>query len=130
MGRERIAGSGKPSDRPAPSPVPHRHQGGMALHAACYIGTEAKDKVVTVKIKGLHDTSHCDADILLGHEVIGGAKGDWKTKDFRVAIKGFDVPLTCKGFGTYSAVVPPGLDHALVSLLVMALDDLFRDKAF
>lgn len=88
-------------------------------------------------MSGMLDPFNCDASILLGaSNKIGKIKGNWRAKKFSITIDGSVVAKVSKkrtmssmfmGADTYCIDVQPGVDVAFVSLLVVALDELYND---
>ena len=109
------------------------------LHATWYIGTEANEKAVFLKKKGLMNPMKCDAGIIIDGTEVGEATGNWRAKTFEITIGGnkvatigresslsinamlFDADSYCID------VLVPGVDLAFVSLICAGLDELYHD---
>lgn len=107
-----------------------------AMHATCYIGTMADEKKCAVKKKGLTDLTKCDADIYLGDNVIGEVTGNWRAKSFKVSIGGDQVADVHRKTGatghllnadSYCMDIVAGVDTAFISMVIIALDELYHD---
>ena len=107
------------------------------LHPACYIGTMQDEKKCTVKVKGLMNPTKCDANIYVGDSVVGEATGNWRAKTFTIAMGGNKVAEVKRKTGmtgrmfdadSYYIDVAAGVDQAFISLVVIALDELYHDN--
>ena len=94
------------------------------------------DKKCMVKVKGMMNITKCDADIYLGDRVIGEATGNWRAKSFKIAIEGNEVAIVSRKTGmmghlldadTYVIEIVDGVDTAFISLVIIALDELYHD---
>jgi len=107
-----------------------------SLHNACYIGSLDDEKKFKVKVKGLMNIMKCDADIYIGNDVIGKAYGNWRAKSFTIELEGnMAASITRKtnfsslflDADSYVIAVKEGVDIAFISLVVIALDELYHD---
>lgn len=115
-----------------------RHKKTPGLHPTVYVGTVSDEKKCSVKMSGMLDPFNCDAKILLGDSnEIGKINGNWRAKKFSITIDGSVVAKVSKkrtmssifmGADTYCIDIQPGVDMAFVSLLVIALDELYNDS--
>ena len=74
----------------------------------------------------------------MGDDVIGEVKGNWRSKEFEILIhgavaatvnrKGLNFASVVFDADTYFVHVKPMQDRALMSLIVIALDELYHDK--
>jgi len=107
------------------------------IHKTVYIGTDNDEKKVAIVKKGLLDKLHCDADIQIGDKVVGEAKGNWRSKEFSITINGKEVAHASRKLSmaslaldadSYCIKIQPGVDQAFVSLIVIALDELYHEE--
>ena len=79
----------------------------------------------------------CDADIYLGDNVIGEASGNWRAKSFKVDLHGKRVATICRKTGlmgrlldadSYVIEIAAGVDTAFISMIVIALDEIYHDE--
>lgn len=108
-----------------------------SFHPACYLGTEDDEKRCMVKLKGIMDLTHCDADIYVDDEVVGEALGNWRAKSFEVKVKDTVVatihrPTNVAGklfdADSYCIDIVEGTDIAFMTMVTIALDELYHDK--
>lgn len=78
----------------------------------------------------------CDADIYVGGAVIGEATGNWRAKTFKISFGGNQVAEVKRKTGvtghifdadSYFIDVVAGVDTAFISMIVIALDELYHD---
>lgn len=116
-----------------------RRAGGLGhVHPSVYLGTEQDEKALTIKMKGMLDFKHCDAEILQGDTLVGSVRGNWRAKEFEVIIndrpavtvqrKGLNASAVLFGADSYCVHAHPGIDHVFAALSVIALDELYHDK--
>ena len=79
----------------------------------------------------------CDADIYLGDTVIGEASGNWRAKSFKIDMHGRPVATISRKTGvmgrildadSYIIEISPGVDLAFISMIVIALDEIYHDE--
>lgn len=108
-----------------------------ALHPTCYIGTMGDEKKCAVKKKGLANPTKCDADIYIGSNVVGEVSGNWRAKSYKVTIDGNQVAEVKRKTGasghllnadSYYIDMVAGVDGAFMSMVVIALDELYHDN--
>jgi uncharacterized protein YxjI len=106
------------------------------LHDMWYVGTMDDDKKCAVKSKGMMNITKCDADIYLGGTVIGEASGNWRAKSFKISIGGNQVAEVSRKTGlasilldadSYSIEISAGVDAAFITMIVIALDEIYHD---
>mmetsp|Transcript_20158 Transcript_20158/g.36430 ORF Transcript_20158/g.36430 Transcript_20158/m.36430 type:complete len:136 (-) Transcript_20158:197-604(-) len=106
------------------------------LHATWYVGPMNDEKKCAVKKKGMMDITKCDADIYLGDSVIGGASGNWRAKSFKISIGGNQVAEVSRKTSagsllldadSYSIEISAGVDSAFITMIVIALDEIYHD---
>ena len=114
-----------------------RRKKSPGMHLALYIGTPDDDKHCMVKAKDALNITNCNADIYLGDDVIGEAKGNWKAKVYEIKIKDRLVANVTRkktassifmDADSYCIDVCEGVDTAFVTLVALALDELYHDK--
>jgi len=115
-----------------------RHKKTPGLHPTVYVGTPSDEKKCSVKMSGMLDPFNCDAKIMLGeNKKIGKISGNWRAKKFAITIDGSVVAKVLRkrtmssmfmGADTYCIDVQPGVDLAFVSLIAIALDELYNDQ--
>jgi len=107
------------------------------LHKTYYLGPMDDDKKCAVKMKGLLNPMKCDADIYLGDRVIGEASGNWRAKTFQITLGGRQAAKVGRKTGlmghvldadSYVIEIEQGVDVAFMSMVVIALDELYHDK--
>jgi len=107
------------------------------LHKTYYVGTMADDKKCAVKAKGIMNPTKCDADIYHGDTVIGEASGNWRAKTFTISLGGRQVAKVGRKTGimgrildadSYTIEIESGIDVAFISMVVIALDEIYHDK--
>jgi uncharacterized protein YxjI len=114
-----------------------RHKKTPGLHPTVYIGTTSDEKKCSVKMSGMLDPFNCNASILLGpNNKIGKISGNWRAKKFSITLNGNLAAKVLRkrtmssmfmGADTYCIDVEPGVDVAFVSLIAVALDELYND---
>ena len=79
----------------------------------------------------------CDADIYHGDTVIGEARGNWRAKSFTISLGGRPVATVSRKTGlmgrvldadSYIIEIEGGVDVAFMSMVVIALDEIYHDK--
>ena len=79
----------------------------------------------------------CDADIYHGDTVIGEASGNWRAKTFTISLGGRQVAKVGRKTGimgrildadSYTIEIESGIDVAFISMVVIALDEIYHDK--
>mmetsp|Transcript_5705 Transcript_5705/g.12429 ORF Transcript_5705/g.12429 Transcript_5705/m.12429 type:complete len:187 (+) Transcript_5705:87-647(+) len=107
------------------------------LHKMWYLGTMDDEKKCAVKAKGTLDITKCDADIYIGDTVVGECSGNWRAKSFTISIEGnqvADVHRKTDAGGllldadSYSIEISAGVDSAFITMIVIALDEIYHDK--
>ncbi len=78
----------------------------------------------------------CDADIYLDGNVIGEASGNWRAKSFTISLNGNQAATISRKTGimgrmldadSYVIEIEGGVDTAFISMVVIALDELYHD---
>lgn len=78
----------------------------------------------------------CDADIYLGDTVIGEASGNWRAKSFTIDLHGRQAASISRKTGimgrildadSYTIDIAAGMDMAFISMIVIALDEIYHD---
>ena len=78
----------------------------------------------------------CDADIYVGNNVVGEVSGNWRAKSYTVTIDGNQVAEVKRKTGaaghlldadSYYIDMVAGVDAAFMSMVVIALDELYHD---
>ena len=108
------------------------------LLPSVHIGTLSNEKQCSVVMSGFLNPMKCNAKIMLNErQTIGKISGNWKAKKFNIMIDGSVVAQVVRkktiqsmfmGADTYCIDVQPGVDLVFVSLLAIALDELYHDK--
>ena len=107
------------------------------IHETYYIGTPTDDKKCAVKLKGILNPIKCDAHIMVGGTNVGEVSGNWRAKKFSIYVKGYLVAQVHRKTSlgailmdadTYCIQVEPGVDLAFISLVTIALDELYHDE--
>lgn len=115
-----------------------RRKKSPGLHKALYIGTPDDDKHCMVKLKGTFNITTCDADIYLGDKVIGEVSGNWRAKEYSIkvndtlianATRKRTAASTFMGADSYCIDIEEGVDTAFVTLVTLALDEMYHDKS-
>ena len=79
----------------------------------------------------------CDADIYLGNTIIGEASGNWRAKSFKIDLNGRQVATISRKTGimgrildadSYIIEIVAGVDTAFISMIVIALDEIYHDE--
>jgi uncharacterized protein YxjI len=79
----------------------------------------------------------CDADIYHGDTVIGEASGNWRAKSFTISLGGRHAAKVSRKTGlmgrvldadSYIIEIEGGVDVAFMSMVVIALDEMYHDK--
>jgi len=111
----------------------------MGLIPTIYIGTPQNEKKVTVKSTGILNPLQCNASISIDGKTVGKVKGNWRAKKFSIQIDGVEVAKigrkrtiasTFMGADSYNITVTPKgkpVDLAFISLVCIALDEIYRD---
>jgi len=115
-----------------------RHKKTPGLRPTVYIGSTSDEKKVSVKMTGMLDPFNSNAHIMLGESNnIGKISGNWRAKKFTITIDNSVVANVLRkrtmasmfmGADTYCIDVQPGVDLAFVSLIAIALDELYNDE--
>ena len=106
------------------------------IHEKYYLGTKDDEKRCAVKLKGMLNPLKCDADIYMGKKIIGEVHGDWRAKKYKIIV--FDKTVatvkrkrtfnsTFNDADTYGIEVSDGVDTAFITLVIVALDELYHD---
>ena len=108
------------------------------LLPSVHIGTLSNEKQCSVVMSGFMNPMNCNAKIMLNErQTIGKISGNWRAKKFMIMIDGSVVAQVARkktmqsmfmGADTYCIDVQPGVDLVFVSLLAIALDELYHDK--
>ena len=78
----------------------------------------------------------CDAEIYLGHTVIGQTEGNWRVKSFKISLQGnLAATVSCKtsaasilvGADSYCIEISEGIDSAFILGVIIALDEIYHD---
>jgi uncharacterized protein YxjI len=118
----------------------------MSLIPAVYIGTPENEKKVVVKTTGILNPLNCNASITINGQKVGKVEGNWRAKKFTIKIDGDVIATigrrrtlasTFAGADSYQIHVEPPptsssknkrkVDLAFVSLICIALDELYHD---
>jgi len=112
----------------------------MGLIPTVYIGTPENEKKVTLKSTGILNPLQCNASISIDGKKVGKVQGNWRAKKFSIQIDGVEiakigrkrtVASTFMGADSYNITVTPKgkpVDLAFVSLICIALDEMYHDK--
>ena len=108
------------------------------LLPSVHIGTLSNEKHASVVMSGFMNPMSCNANIMLNErQKIGKISGNWRAKKFSVVIDNSTVAQVSRkksmqsmfmGADSYCIDIQPGVDLVFVSLLVVALDELYHDK--
>lgn len=108
------------------------------LLPSVHIGTLSNEKTTSVVMSGFMNPMNCNAKIMLNErQKIGKISGNWRAKKFSVVIDNSTVAHVGRkksmqsmfmGADSYCIDVQPGVDLVFVSLLAVALDELYHDK--
>ena len=106
------------------------------LHEAYYIGTEDDDTKCKVKLSGTFNPLSSNAKIYVGDEEVGKCSGNWRAKKFSIELNGKEVatvgrkrtlPSMFTDADRYCINVEPGVDLVFISLIALALDELYHE---
>ena len=104
-----------------------------------YIGTEGNEKKVAMKRKNKYNPLNSNAIIKIDDKEVGEIAGDWRAKSFTITIDGVEVAKISRPLTMAAAfmdadsyvirITPKGqpVDTAFISLVVIALDELYHD---
>jgi uncharacterized protein YxjI len=108
------------------------------LLPSVHIGTLSNEKQCSVVMSGFMNPMNCNANIMLNErQKIGKISGNWRAKKFSIVIDNSTVAQVSRkksmqsmfmGADSYCIDVQPGVDLVFVSLLAVALDELYHDK--
>lgn len=107
------------------------------LQPTVYIGTLEDEKKVKIKAVGILNPFNCNAKIYIGGRTVGRISGNWRAKKFSVVMGGSEVATVSRkttaaslflGADSYCLNIQPGVDKVFLSLVVIALDELYHDK--
>jgi uncharacterized protein YxjI len=108
------------------------------LLPSVYIGSASDEKRCSVAMSGFLNPMKCNANILLGgSRKIGKVSGNWRAKKFNVTIDGAVVATVTRkktmqsmfaGADSYCVDVQAGVDLVFISLVAVALDELYHDE--
>jgi len=108
------------------------------LLPSVHIGTPSNEKQCSVVMSGFLNPMNCNANIMLNeNRKIGKISGNWRAKKFTIAIDGAVVANVARkktmqsmfmGADSYCIDVRAGVDLVFISLLAIALDELYHDK--
>lgn len=118
-----------------------RHKKMPGLHPTVYIGTVSDEKKFAIRMSGMLNPMNCNAKILLSSDtanskVIGTIVGNWRAKTFSISTDGSVIAKVKRkrtassifmGADTYCIDVEAGVDLAFVTLVAIALDELYND---
>lgn len=105
-----------------------------------YIGTEGNEKKVAMKRKNKYNPLNSNAIIKIDGQEVGEISGDWRAKSFSITIDGVEVATVSRPRTMASTfmdadsyvirITPKGqpVDTAFISLIVIALDELYNDQ--
>ncbi len=91
---------------------------------------------IALSYERLLNPTKCDADIYLDGNVIGEASGNWRAKSFKITVHGKQVATISRKTGimgrildadSYVIEIVAGVDTAFISMVVIALDELYHD---
>lgn len=114
-----------------------RHKKTPGLHPTVYIGTTSNEKKSYVKMSGMLNPVKCDASVYVDDKKIGKVSGNWRAKKFTITIDGSVAANVLRkrtmssifmGADTYCIDIQPGADVAFISLIAIALDELYNDE--
>ena len=112
----------------------------MGFGTTFYIGTLENEKKVSMKRKDKFNPMNSNATISIDGNKVGEIKGNWRAKNFVITIDGVQVATvgrprtlasTFMDADSYVIRITPGgqpVDMAFISLVVIALDELYNDK--
>lgn len=107
-----------------------------AIHEKYYLGPADDEKRCSVKLKGMLNPLKCDADIYMGKKVVGQVSGNWRAKKYNIQVFNKVVATvdrkrtlnsTFMDADTYCMKVNEGVDTAFITLVTVALDELYHD---
>ena len=113
----------------------------MGFGTTFYIGTPDNEKKISMKRTGKFNPMNSNASITIDGQKAGEIQGNWRAKEFSILIGGVRVATigrprtlqsTIMGADSYVIRITPQqgrpVDTAFISLVTIALDELYNDK--
>merc|ERR1712183_892270 len=107
------------------------------MHTVFYIGKPNDDKHCVVKLEATCNPTY-DADIYLGDKVIGEVSGNWSTREYSIKVNDTLIANATRkrtaesiflGADSYCIDIEEGVDTAFVTLVTLALDEMYHDRS-
>lgn len=106
------------------------------IKQAWYLGSLEDERKCRVQMKGLFNPTTCNAEIYLGDTVIGEVSGNWSARSYTISIDNKQVAEVKRHTGItghilnkdeYVLEITAGVDTAFISMVVIALDEMYHD---
>jgi len=108
------------------------------LRETCYLGTDADDKIVTVKATDLKNLKTKNATFYRGttDEKVGKIEGGFLARDLTIRVgdrvvaqaeREWTKPAAWVGVDTFPITIEAGVDRLFVAMLVMAYNEMYAE---
>jgi len=103
---------------------------------AWYLGSLDDERKCRVQMAGVFNPTTCNAEIYLGDTVIGEVSGNWSARSYTISIDNKQVAEVKRHTGItghilnkdeYVLEISAGVDTAFISMIVIALDEMYHD---
>ena len=106
------------------------------IHKSCYLGTMDDEKKIKISAKGVLNPLSSNAIISMNGEDVGEVAGNWREKKFTITVGGIEAAKVSRKSNAVSLIldadsycleVENGVDMVFMSMVTIALDELFHD---
>ena len=106
------------------------------IHSSCYLGPMNDEKKIMISAKGVLNPLNSNAIISMNGQDVGEVAGNWRAKQYTITIGGMEAAKISRKTNaaslfldadSYCLEVQHGVDMVFMSMVTIALDEIFHD---